>query len=321
MAKQVLVTGAAGFIGSHLCEAILARGDEVLGVDSFTDYYPRAAKERNLAELRGRAGFRFVDADLNTADLASLVAGRAIVYHLAAQAGVRASWGVEFDAYVRSNVEATQKLLESLKGQGATRLVFASSSSVYGKTQRLPTPEDIILAPNSPYGATKVTCEHLCALYAENWGLDYAALRYFTVYGPRQRPDMGFHKFIRAILEDRPVDVYGDGSQSRDCTYVADIVDATIRAGETKTKSRVFNVGGGSRKPLRDILSILEDSLKKKAKVRFTAKERGDVDHSHADIRRAEEEFGYTPRTPVEVGLREEARWLADLAEKIDLKT
>jgi UDP-glucose 4-epimerase len=166
-----------------------------------------------------------------------------------------------------------------------------------------------------------VTGEHLCSLYAENWGVDYVALRYFTVYGPRQRPDMGFHKFIRAILEDRPVDVYGDGSQSRDCTYVADIVDATVRAGDTATKSRVFNVGGGSRRPLKDVLGILQDSLKKTAKVRYTAKERGDVDHSHADIRRARDEFGYTPRTPVEEGLRREAEWLADLVEKMHLKS
>ncbi len=321
MAKQVLVTGAAGFIGSHLCEALLARGDEVLGVDSFTDYYPRAAKERNLAELRGRPGFRFVEADLTTADLSSFLSGRTIVYHLAAQAGVRASWGRDFDAYLRCNVDATQKLLEALKGQEGTRLVFASSSSVYGKTQRLPTPEDVVLAPNSPYGATKVTGEHLVALYTENWGVDAVSLRYFTVYGPRQRPDMGFHKFIRAILEERPVDVYGDGSQSRDCTYVADIVDATIRAGETRTKSRVFNVGGGTRRPLKEILDLLQEYLKKKAKIRFTAKERGDVEHSHADIAKAVEEFGYTPRTPVEEGLSREARWLADLSEKIDLKS
>ncbi len=318
--NRVLVTGAAGFIGSHLCEALLARGDEVLGIDSFTDYYPRAAKERNLQGLRGRSGFRFVDADLNAADLASFLEGRSIVYHLAAQAGVRASWGRDFDTYVRSNVSATQRLLEALKGRSGVKLVFASSSSVYGKTKQLPTPEDVILAPNSPYGATKVTGEHLCALYAENWGLDYVALRYFTVYGPRQRPDMGFHKFIRAILEDRPVDVYGDGSQSRDCTYVADIVDATVRAGDNSTKSRVFNVGGGSRRPLTDILGILEQCLKKTAKVRFTEKERGDVDHSHADIRRAHAEFGYTPTTPVEEGLRCEADWLVELAPKIDLK-
>lgn len=321
MTKSVLVTGAAGFIGSHLCETLLDRGDEVLGIDCFTDYYPRPIKERNLHALRGRSGFRFLEVDLNSADLPTLLQGKAIVYHLAAQAGVRASWGQDFSNYIRLNIEATQKLLEAMKNASGTRLVFASSSSVYGKTTQLPTPENIVLSPNSPYGATKVTGEHLCALYAENWGLDYAALRYFTVFGPRQRPDMGFNKFIRAILEDRPVDVYGDGSQSRDCTFVADIVDATIRAGETKTKSRVFNVGGGTRRPLKDVLNLLQEYLSKKAKIRYTTKERGDVDHSHADIRRAQEEFGYTPRTSLEEGLRREALWLAELAEKVDLRS
>jgi UDP-glucose 4-epimerase len=307
----VLVTGAAGFIGSHLCERLVARGDDVVGVDSFTDYYPRPLKERNLDALRGRDRFRLVEGDLAELELGELLAGRAVVYHLAAQAGVRASWGREFDAYVRCNVVATQKLLEAMK-DGAARLVFASSSSVYGKNPPLPTPEDVILAPNSPYGATKVTGEHLCALYAENWGLDYCALRYFTVFGPRQRPDMGFHKFLRAILEDRPLDVYGDGSQSRDCTYVDDVVDATIRAGETRTRNRVFNVGGGTRRPLAEILEAMQEIVGKRARIRYTGEERGDVPHTHADISKSRGEFGYNPSTPVEEGLRREARWLEE---------
>jgi len=313
--KKVVVTGAAGFIGSHLCERLLDRGDDVVGVDSFTDYYPRFMKERNLEGLRGRRGFRFLEQDLNAADLPALLAGRSIVYHLAAQAGVRASWGAEFDVYTALNIQATQKLLEALKDRPDIRLVFASSSSVYGLRQPLPTPEDVILAPNSPYGATKATCEHLCELYRENWGVDYAALRYFTVYGPRQRPDMGFHKFIRAILEDRPLDVYGDGSQSRDCTYVADIVEATIQVGDTRTKSQVFNVGGGSRKGLTDILDLMQEILGKRARIRNVAKERGDVPHTHADISRSVAEFGYNPRTSVEEGLRAEALWLQEFLE------
>jgi len=310
--RKVLVTGAAGFIGSHLCERLLERGDDVVGLDCFTDYYPRRVKERNLETLRDRRGFRFVEGDLTKAALPPLLSDREIVYHLAAQAGVRASWGREFDTYVRCNVEATQKLLEALKERKDVRLVFASSSSVYGKNPPLPTPEDVILAPNSPYGATKVTGEHLCEIYAENWGLDYVALRYFTVFGPRQRPDMGFHKFLRAMLEDRPLDVFGDGSQSRDCTYVDDVVDATIRSGDTRTKSRVFNVGGGTRRPLRDILEVMQEILGKRAKVRFGGVERGDVPHTHADISKSREEFGYNPSTPVEEGLRKEARWLEE---------
>jgi UDP-glucose 4-epimerase len=220
--------------------------------------------------------------------------------------------------YIRHNIQATQRILESLKGRTDIRLVFASSSSVYGKTTTLPTPEEIILTPNSPYGATKAHCEHLLALYRENWGLDYAALRYFTVFGPRQRPDMGFHKFIRAILENRPLDVYGDGSQSRDCTFVGDIVEATIQAGETRTPSQVFNIGGGSRKSLKYILEVLQDILGKRARINYALPERGDVPHTHAEISRSREEFGYNPRTSVEEGLRQEAEWLAETVQEMN---
>lgn len=321
MANKVLVTGCAGFIGSHLCETLLDRGDDVIGVDCFTDYYPRSMKESNLSHFRDRDGFRFVEGNLASLDLKPLFEDRTIIYHLAAQAGVRASWGTEFEAYVTHNIRATQNILESLKDRGDKRLVFASSSSVYGKTQVLPTPEDVILAPNSPYGATKVTGEHLCALYRENWGVNYAALRYFTVYGPRQRPDMGFHKFIRAILEDRPMDIFGDGSQSRDCTYVADIVEATVQAGDTRTPSQVFNVGGGSRRPLHDILEILQDVLGKRAQINYTSVERGDVPHTHADISRSASEFGYNPRTSVEDGLEREARWLEEALSQTNSTT
>jgi UDP-glucose 4-epimerase len=310
--RNVVVTGAAGFIGSHLCERLVERGDAVTGVDCFTDYYARRTKERNLERLRQSPAFRLVDADLVEADLGPLLGGASIVYHLAAQAGVRSSWGTEFEIYLRHNVRATQRLLEALKGRSGVRLVFASTSSVYGKRVPLPTPEGCTLEPNSPYGATKVTCEHLCALYTENWGLDYCSLRYFTVYGPRQRPDMGFHRFLRAILTDRPLDVYGDGAQSRDCTYVDDVVDATIRAGDTRTESRVFNVGGGSRRPLSEIVEAMEGLVGKRARVRYTPPLAGDVPHTHADIERSRREFGYNPVTPLEEGLRREARWLED---------
>ena len=318
MKKKVLVSGAAGFIGSHLCEALLARGDEVVGVDCFTDYYPRYLKQKNIDALLGKPGFRFLEGDLNDLDLPRLFGDKAIVYHLAAQAGVRASWGLEFDAYVDHNIRATQRVLEALKDRSDIRLVFASSSSVYGKTTTLPTPEDVVLRPNSPYGATKASCEHLLDLYRGNWGVDYCALRYFTVYGPRQRPDMGFHKFLRAMIEDRPLDVFGDGSQSRDCTFVGDIVEATIQAGDTRTRSQVFNVGGGSRKILREILASMEAIVGKRARIRYRDVEKGDVPHTWADISRSREEFGYNPRTPVEEGLRQEAEWLSGIVQEID---
>ncbi len=318
MGKRVLVTGAAGFIGSHLSEALLRRGDAVTGIDSFTDYYPRSLKERNLQELAGQPGFTFHEGDLNDVDFDALLRDQQIIYHLAAQAGVRASWGREFETYVHCNIRATQRLLENLKDRPGVRFVFASSSSVYGKTKTLPTPEDVILRPNSPYGATKATCEHLCALYAENWGVDTVALRYFTVFGPRQRPDMGFHKFVRAVLEGRPLTVYGDGHQSRDCTYVDDVVAATIRAGDVATRSREFNIGGGSRRPLRDVLAIIQDVLGRRAEIEYADWEKGDVVHTHADIRRAREELGYDPRMPLEEGLRREANWLADVVGEVD---
>jgi UDP-glucose 4-epimerase len=317
VSKKVLVTGCAGFIGSRLCEALLDREDEVQGIDCFTDYYPRFFKEHNLETLLSRPGFTFVEGDLNNLDLASLLADRSVLYHLAAQAGVRASWGREFEAYVHHNIRATQRLLETLKERPGIRFVFASSSSVYGLVRQFPTPEDVILGPNSPYGATKATCEHLLSLYAENWGIDGVALRYFTVYGPRQRPDMAFHKFLRAILEDRPLDIYGDGSQSRDCTYVDDIVAATLRAGDTRTRSRVFNVGGGSRRALRDILDVMQEILGRKARIRYLDRERGDVPRTHADITRIREEFGYNPGTSLEEGLLREARWMEGILQEM----
>ena len=227
---KALVTGVAGFIGSTLAERLCADGADVVGLDCFTDYYPRALKERNLAGLRGQPRFRFVESSLGDADLASLLADRTHVFHLAAQAGVRKSWGRDFNVYTVNNIDATQVLLEACTQQPIERLVYASSSSVYGDVVALPMREDALPQPVSPYGVSKLAAEQLCYLYHVNYGVPAVSLRYFTVYGPRQRPDMGFNRFLRATLRGEPIAVYGDGEQTRDFTFVADAVSATIAA-------------------------------------------------------------------------------------------
>ncbi len=225
-----LVTGAAGFIGSHLAETLVARGYRVIGVDAFVDFSPRSMKEANLIDLCQAPTFQFIEADLRTTDLVTLLTGIDYVFHLAAQAGVRTSWGDGFAAYVEHNVLATQRLLEAAQQRGVRRVIYASSSSVYGETPTLPAREDSPPLPISPYGVTKLAAEHLCRLYTIGHELPTISLRYFTVCGPRQRPDMAFHKFIHALLRDEPLPVYGDGEQSRDFTYVGDIVAATLAA-------------------------------------------------------------------------------------------
>jgi nucleoside-diphosphate-sugar epimerase len=228
---KALVTGAAGFIGSTLAERLVGQGADVVGIDCFTDYYPRALKERNVAGLRRAANFRLVDEDLLEVDLASLLDGVTHIFHLAAQAGVRKSWGRDFDVYVSNNIGATQRLLEACTGRRLDRFVYASTSSVYGDEAAIPMREDARLQPVSPYGVSKLAAEHLGYLYHVNHGLPFVALRYFTVYGPRQRPDMGFHRFLTAAMDGRPLTRYGDGEQTRDFTFVADAVSAAVAAG------------------------------------------------------------------------------------------
>ena len=305
---RCVVTGVAGFVGSHLAERLLHDGHEVCGVDSFTDYYSREIKERNLKHLRSMHNFTFLEADLLWMPLASLVEGVDWVFHQAAQAGVRASWGSEFSRYVDWNILATQRLLEAaLLSKTLKRFVYASSSSVYGDIDTFPVTETAPTRPYSPYGVTKLAAEHLCSLYAHNFGLPTVSLRYFTVYGPRQRPDMAFHRFCKAALEQKPIRVFGDGQQTRDFTYISDIVEANILAARVDAAiGQVFNIAGGSRVTLLDVIELLRKISNTPLTVLSDNRQHGDVRHTCADISRAETLLSYRPRVSLQFGITRE---------------
>ena len=307
-----VVTGVAGFIGSQVAERLLEMGHQVRGIDCFTDYYPRRLKELNLAACRDQAGFALVERDIMAADLEALLDGAGAVIHLAAQAGVRASWGSNFEIYTHNNVLTTQRLLEAIKGQGnRARLVYASSSSVYGDTRDLPMRETSACWPVSPYGVTKLAAEHLCTLYAKNFGLDTVSLRYFTVYGPRQRPDMAFHRLIRAMLTGGGFRLFGDGRQSRDFTYVGDIAQATVTAALAgATPGGVYNLGGGSRVSVNQVIALLEEITGGRATIQRLAVAKGDVRDTEADTSRARDELGFAPGYDLKRGLAAEAEWV-----------
>jgi nucleoside-diphosphate-sugar epimerase len=307
---RALVTGAAGFIGSHLSDFLLDSGATVTGVDCFTDYYPRALKEANLATLKGRSCFSFIEARLQDADLKPMLDGVTHVFHLAAQAGVRKSWGRDFDVYTKNNIEATQRLLEALVGVPIERFVYASSSSVYGDHTPIPMKEDTYLQPLSPYGVTKLAAEHLANLYWANHGVPAVSLRYFTVYGPRQRPDMGFHRFFTALQRQMPITVYGDGEQTRDFTFVSDAVAATVAAARLGVPGSVYNVGGGSRVTLNHVLELISKVVGSPVAVQREPDQKGDMRHTYADTARARSDLGFMPRVGLEEGLAAEHRWL-----------
>ena len=309
---KVLVTGCAGFIGSHLAEK-LVKEHEVTGIDCFTDYYPRNIKESNIRNLLKEKNFRFIDGDILKLDLSRLLKGVDWVFHEAAQAGVRASWGENFGIYVDNNILATQKLLEAARKAGVKRFIFASSSSVYGDSETLPMKETDKPRPVSPYGVSKLSGESLCYLYWKNYKLPTISLRYFTVYGERQRPDMAFHQFIKAMLKGEKISIFGDGKQTRDFTYVSDIVDATILAARSNSSGEVFNIGGGSRISLMDAINTMEKATKKKATLEFIGEQKGDVRHTHADISKAGDILGYRPRFSIEEGIKREADWIKTL--------
>jgi len=307
---KALVTGVAGFIGSHLAGALLDEGATVTGIDCFTDYYARAIKEANLSTLKARPGFSFVEGALQDADLRSLVAGKTHIFHLAGQAGVRKSWGRDFDVYIQDNVASTQRLLETLVGAPIERFVYASSSSVYGDHPTLPLQEESYLQPLSPYGVTKLAAEHLSNLYWANHGVPAVSLRYFTVYGPRQRPDMAFHRFFTAVKQGQPVTIYGDGEQTRDFTFVGDIVAATMAAGRQGRPGGVYNVGGGSRVTMNHVLELIGRVTGQPVAIKREPAQKGDMRHTYADTSRARRDLAFAPGTTLEEGLKAQHRWL-----------
>jgi UDP-glucose 4-epimerase len=309
---HALVTGAAGFIGSTLTDRLLADGVRVTGVDAFTDYYDAALKRRNLEGARRHPAFSLLELDLSQADLSALPAVD-VVFHQAAQPGVRASWGREFATYTLYNVLATQRLLERYKDTPLERFVYASSSSIYGDAESYPTSEAALPRPFSPYGVTKLAGEHLVLLYGRNFGVPVTALRYFTVYGPRQRPDMAFHRFCRAMLAGEPITVYGDGRQSRDFTFVSDAIEANVRAWQRAAPQGVYNIGGGSQVDVLEAISLLEKSLGVNARVNFEPRPPGDPLRTRADAARLAADLGYATSVGIADGLAAEAAWARTL--------
>jgi UDP-glucose 4-epimerase len=306
-----LVTGVAGFIGSHLAERLLHEGYHVVGIDGFTDYYPRASKERNLTTLQGQPGFTLIEADLLALDLPRLLSdcGCETIFHSAAQPGVRASWGATFEVYTQHNLLATQRLLEACRTTPQRRFVYASSSSIYGDAETLPTPEYVTPHPISPYGVTKLAGEHLCRLYWRTAGIPTVSLRYFTVYGPRQRPDMAFHRFIRALLAGEMITIYGDGEQTRDFTFIADVVEANLLAARQPVAGQVFNIGGGSQASVNQVLSLLEQLTGQSTQVQRHDRQLGDVRHTAADISQARQLLGWRPAVTLVDGLAAQVAW------------
>jgi len=307
---KALVTGAAGFIGSHLSEYLIAKGLRVVGIDSFMDYYPRSMKESNIAGIIRDQHYEFIEGSLLEVDLSRLLAGVDVVFHQAAQAGVRASWGRSFKVYTDNNILATQMLLEACKESPVEKFIYASSSSVYGDTKDLPMRESSLPCPVSPYGVSKLAAEHLSCLYHRNFAIPAVSLRYFTVYGARQRPDMAFHRFLRWALEGSALQIYGDGRQSRDFTHVDDIVEANWLALEKGQPGEVFNIGGGSRVTLNEVVEMIKTMVGRELEVHYEGVQKGDVRHTFADMTKAEKKLGYRPKVPISEGLQREYEWI-----------
>lgn len=304
MLVKVLVTGCAGFIGSSIVDELLKRNYEVIGVDALRDYYSRSLKEKNIENAIRDEHFIFEEGDLLDVNLPNVE----YVIHEAAQAGVRTSWGEGFDIYAKDNILVTQRLLEHYKSSDIKKFVFASSSSVYGDSE-LPMREDRLLKPVSPYGVSKLAAENLCYLYFKNYSVPTISLRYFTVYGPRQRPDMAINRFTHSIINNEEIVVFGAGEQTRDFTYISDVVDATLNAMLSDDEGEVFNVGGGSTISVNKLVSLLEKAVEKDALIRYIDKQKGDVKDTYADIAKAKS-INWSPSVPITKGVVKYVDWV-----------
>jgi len=309
VSRRVLVTGVAGFIGSHLAERLVSEGNEVVGVDIFTDYYARALKEDNLSILRDFSSFSLKEIDLATAPLHDLLDGVDVVFHLAGQAGVRGSFGEGFNDYLRNNVRASQRLLEQADPETLSKFVYASSSSIYGDQPVYPTTEQAERRPVSPYGVTKAATEDVANVYHRTRGVPVVGLRYFTVYGPRQRPDMAFQRFLERALNREPLPVFGDGRQVRDFTYVADIVDGTVRAGDLGVPGSAYNIGGGHPVELRTVISHLSDLTGYRLQIDRRPAQPGEANRTSADCTLAARDLDFLARTTIADGLAAQVDW------------
>lgn len=306
----MVVTGAAGFIGSHLAERLISLGHHVVGVDCFSDYYDLESKRSNLTRLLTSDSFDLREVDLVDADLEPLVDGAEAVFHLAGQPGVRGSWEDGFRAYNDNNTLATQRLLEAVRRTDVGRLVYSSSSSIYGNAPSFPTNEDAPTRPHSPYGVTKLAAELLCSAYARNFGVPTVSLRYFTVYGPRQRPDMAFHRLIESGLSGAPFKLFGTGEQVRDFTFVQDVVAANLLAAEREiTHGDVFNVSGGSTTTMTEVIATLDDMLGGTLNIVYSEAQAGDVDRTGGDTEHAHEILGWSPQVSLRSGLESQVEW------------
>lgn len=308
---KAVVTGAAGFIGSHICERLIKEKFKVTGIDCFTDYYSRKIKKNNLQALIKEKNFSFFETDMAGIDLKNKLADTDYLFHFAAQAGVRTSWGENFNIYTKNNITAVQHLLEAIKeNKNIKKVIFASSSSVYGDTKDLPVKETAETMPVSPYGVTKLAGEKLFFSYGKNYKIPYIILRLFTVYGPRQRPDMGFYIFISKMLKNKDLPVYSAGKSTRDFTYIDDIINCCLLAAKSRLNGEIFNVGGGNRISLLDVIAKLEKITGIKARLKLSASQKGDVKDTWSDISKARRLLGYRPDSDINYGLKKEVEWL-----------